>query len=836
MSASTLKAILFADAAQYSRHTMADEESTLSFMQICFSVMRELAPGHGGEVVKTLGDGAMVEFSSAVSALRYGLAVQARLGELAAQRSRERQIQFRIGIHLGDVQRREGDLYGHIVNLAARLEGLAEPGGICISQAMWEQVHNAVSAVYRGLGPRTLKNIAEPVVVYQVRAADASHEATKSNAWRKLSISVIERLSVATSAGDDLTPKSLKARALLGYLVLNPRSAEMRDRIAALLWSDLSSDKARRELAAAIRQIRQTFEKAGSDAFLLRLDSLKVTPSALNVDLLAISEQLTQGQISSDLVEGRITPDDILAGLDTADSVFAAWLKVTRHRWRERLVEQLEACLERFAVERLPARHAAIALLAIDPTHEQAASVLMRLYASEGKAAAALRVYRTLSDVLLREFGIDPSPEAQEIVAEIKAGRTASADQLTASPAAPAAFGGRLPVIEIRPFARAGSDASPDYRLSGFRAEVIGCLIKFRDWVIIEEQGEVVDAQKPGVIDYRVDALPHATGDQSIVITLTNLAGKGVVWSERFPIALDEWAVASSHVARRIAAVLDIYLSTERISKPHDSGDLSLAMYDQWLRGENLLTRWEPAAEAEAERLFKQVIVQMPSFAPAYASLASIYNVRHLIVAGFRRSPTLESEALKLAQAAIQLDPLDTRAHLTLAWSSAMAGRFEQADIHYDLAFELNPNNPKTLISCAHGFAYTGRIERAATLERLALELAPIIAPYQWGYIAGIRFICGDYTGSVVAGEKGAGSLMDIGLWKAAALAALGRLEEAQREVHKFLADVRGQWSTPAPDDKIILAWFLDGFPFKEQDALNKLKEYLSMTGVAVDS
>ena len=108
-----LKAILFADAVQYSRHISAHEQATLDHMDACFGVFRQLAPAYSGELVKTTGDGALVEFSSAVAALQYALAAQDRFAALAETLPADRRIRFRMGIHLGDVQRREGDIYGH---------------------------------------------------------------------------------------------------------------------------------------------------------------------------------------------------------------------------------------------------------------------------------------------------------------------------------------------------------------------------------------------------------------------------------------------------------------------------------------------------------------------------------------------------------------------------------------------------------------------------------------------------------------------------------------------------------------------------------------------------
>ncbi|NVP56609.1 BTAD domain-containing putative transcriptional regulator [Mycoplana rhizolycopersici] len=833
MQQSLLKAILFADAVQYSQHMAHDEPSTVEFIQRCFDVFRELAPLYRGEILKTMGDGALADFESAVEALRFALEVQKRFRQLGAYLPEERRISFRMGIDLGEVQFRDGELFGHIVNVAARLQSLAEPGGICVSQAVLDQVDRHVVATFRNLGPQALKNIPRPVVAYQVVGGEDRRGERERRLWRKLSVSVLSRMAAFSEAGEELTPNSPKVRALLGYLALSHRSHEMRERLAGLLWSDRGHAAARHALSAALKQIGEVFRRGQCEAPATDLGKVSVAPGSIEVDLHLISEGLAQGAIARELLDGRASPDEILAGLDHVDEVFASWLRVARHRWRERLVEQLEQCVERFSGDLTAMKPAATALLAIDPTHERAACILMRAFVAEGQAAAALRVYRNLNDVLASEFGIGPSGEAQEIVALIRSGRS---DANGSGPRAVAARiqSGRLPVIEVRPFDGAEEAAGAAHLLSGFRADIVGCLTKFREWVIIEDRGEGSADADGSTIDYRLDARTPV-GEGVIVITLTDVRSNHVLWSERFPLALDNWIAASAGIARRVAATLDIYLSVERVAGGGGRRDVSLSAYDAWLRGENLLLRWAPEAETEAEGLFRDVIQAMPQFAPAYSSLASIFNVRHLIVPGFRRDPALASEALRLAQTAVQLDPLETRAHLTLAWSCIMAGRFEQAAIHYDLAFELNPNNPRTLLSCAHGLAFLGDAARAELMERLALELSPVIASYQWGYIAGIHFIAGDYAGSVSAAEKGTGSMLDLHAWRAAALAHLGRSDEARVAGDELLASVRRQWGETAPDDRGIVSWVLHGLPFKEDRARQRLVRGLHLAGLAVE-
>ncbi len=835
---SALRAILFADAVQYTRHVHSNEQATLDLMERCFAVMRTLAALHGGEVLKTMGDGAMVEFPSASEAVLYALVAQEQLAALADRQPETSQIRFRIGIHLGEVTHRDGDVYGHIVNVASRLERLAEPGGICISQAVFEQVRQAVPATYGSLGPRSLKNIPQPVLAYRVHRGNGAPAEGQGTIAGEISVSVIEGLSLSDAEGNEIGLRSTKAQALVGYLVLSQHNREAKDRILGLLWSNQDIRHARQEFRSVVRQVQRVFRKSGSEAFRISANDVRMLLSALQVDLLAVSQELSEGVVRPELVEGRILPDRIMSGLEQADQVFESWLMVTRHRWRDRLVEQLEICLAREPVGSLSHKHAAIALLAIDATHEPAARALMSVYAIEGKMAAALRVYQSLHEVLARDFDIEPSAETQAAIQQIRAGRPPRPEQGGVEPPGPAAAEGRLPVIAVRPFVPPEAKDVEVHLLAGFHAEMISCLVKFRDWVIVEEQEgqRPSDARSDPQADYRLEAhiLPSASG-AAVGLTLVDALNERVVWNDRYPLKLQEWGAVSSGIARKTAAVLDIYLSAERVAGHPGRRDVSLSAYDGWLRGENLLTLWQPEAEIEAERLFKWVIQQMPRFAPAYSSLASIYNVRHLIVAGFRRDRTLEAEALALAQKAVQIDPLETRAHLTLAWSYLMAGRYEQADIHYDLAFDLNPNNPKTLLSCAHGLAFTGRTERASELARLALGFTPFITPFQWEYLTGIRFILGDYPGAVAAATKGANSMHDTFMWKASALALMGQEEEARRTANEFLAGVRAQWTGEPPEDPEIVDWILCGPPIKERDTRKRLTDGLRLAGLPLD-
>jgi adenylate cyclase len=170
-----LSAILAADVAGYSRLTGYDEEGTLIRLR---AIRRDLAEpaiaSHGGRLVKTTGDGMLVEFASVVDAVRCAIEVQRMMAQQDRNVSAERQIQFRVGINLGDVVvEADEDLMGDGVNVAARLEGMAEPGSICLSRAAYEQVKGKVDAHFTDMGEQRLKNIADPVRVFRIDVAPA---------------------------------------------------------------------------------------------------------------------------------------------------------------------------------------------------------------------------------------------------------------------------------------------------------------------------------------------------------------------------------------------------------------------------------------------------------------------------------------------------------------------------------------------------------------------------------------------------------------------------------------------------------------------------------------
>jgi adenylate cyclase len=165
-----LTAILAADVAGYSRLMGIDEEGTLVRLKAVRKALVDPAmASHRGRIVKTTGDGMLVEFASAVDAVRGAVEVQRRMADQNASVPQDQRIEFRIGIHVGDIIFDDNDIFGDGVNIAARLEGIAEPGGVCMSDDAYRQVRSKVENACDDMGPQALKNIAEPIRAWRVQ-------------------------------------------------------------------------------------------------------------------------------------------------------------------------------------------------------------------------------------------------------------------------------------------------------------------------------------------------------------------------------------------------------------------------------------------------------------------------------------------------------------------------------------------------------------------------------------------------------------------------------------------------------------------------------------------
>src|SRR5271154_985668 len=185
-----LAAILCSDVVGYSRLAGADEDRILARLRALRSdLIDPTIAVHNGRVVKRTGDGSIIEFRSVVDAVRLAIEVQNAMVERNAGVPEDRRIVFRVGIHLGDVvEESDGDIFGDGVNIAARLEGIAEPGGICLSDDAQRQIRTRVDIAFDDIGPQALKNIAEPMRAWRAKVGASSASALRTSPSQALAL------------------------------------------------------------------------------------------------------------------------------------------------------------------------------------------------------------------------------------------------------------------------------------------------------------------------------------------------------------------------------------------------------------------------------------------------------------------------------------------------------------------------------------------------------------------------------------------------------------------------------------------------------------------------
>jgi adenylate cyclase len=304
-----LAAILVADIVGYSRLAGADEDRILARLRTLRSDMIDpILAVHHGRVVKRTGDGAIVEFRSVVDAVRCAIEVQSGLAERNAGLPAEKRIEYRVGIHLGDVvEEADGDLMGEGVNIAARLEGVAKPGAICLSEHAYWQVKGRLDLKVNDLGPVQLKNIAEPVRVYSLDVgaksmslADQAKQLSSKPRWLSAPLAAVAALVLlVVVSGWYMLGGGLTKPAQAGHLS-----------IVVLPFANLSGDPAQDYFADGVTENLTTELSRVKDSFVVARNTA-FTYKGKSVDAKEIGKELgvryvLEGSVQRDQNRARI--------------------------------------------------------------------------------------------------------------------------------------------------------------------------------------------------------------------------------------------------------------------------------------------------------------------------------------------------------------------------------------------------------------------------------------------------------------------------------------------------------------------------------------------------
>jgi len=272
-----------------------DEEAThATFNSTMTGFVQPSVRRHAGRIVKSTGDGFIAEFASAVEAVRCALEFQEAVARKSSTVPEKRRLLFRVGIDVGDIIVEKHDIFGDHVNIAARLEQLAEPGGILISGNVHNYVRDRISCRFEDTGPRQVKNIARPIQAFAISPVGAD-SATAAAAVPRLAQAGIDNApaarlqlfgAVSLHIGDqEIALRSLKSRALLGYIALTSNLRESRERLVGLLWSESSESQARAVLRQVVRELRERIAQAGGEGFNFGTYEISFEGGAVGVDV-----------------------------------------------------------------------------------------------------------------------------------------------------------------------------------------------------------------------------------------------------------------------------------------------------------------------------------------------------------------------------------------------------------------------------------------------------------------------------------------------------------------------------------------------------------------------
>jgi DNA-binding SARP family transcriptional activator/TolB-like protein len=673
----------------------------------------------------------------------------------------------------------------------------------------------------------------------------------------RLSVSLVGRLALRVD-GRPVELRTRKAAAVLGYLALSETKRESRERLVGLLWSRSDEEKARASLRQVVRELRQALEDAGFEGLSAGRLTLGFDHAQLDVDIESVLQQAESASVHPLLLDTPRLDEHLLEGMDDLDPSFRVWILAKRQTVHERLMRSLEAALTAADEAGAPGRRIASAIVNLDATHEQACCCLMRAHAEDGDTAGALRIYKALWDLLDRDYGMEPSKATQDLVARIKLGKfeqtitgrnesrrfqtavgggaeTASAHAVTTPPPPKAAA---KPCLVLRPFAMHGVDSDQAHLVQGFSLHLAASLVRFREWSVVDRPPPALVLPDSGSApQYCIEATAYQAGNEiNMVMLLKDEATGTFIWSESFRLSMANWFEAQQRIIRRIATSLNVQLSAERLVRLAGEPDVSLDVYDRWLRGQDLMARFDSESWHRAVAIFRDAIQISPGFSPCYSSLVQINNIEHFVHPGIFRDLEKARATLELAKKAVQLDPVDSRAHLCCGWSYTMALREAEAAPHMDLACELNDNDPWTLLSSAQYAAFCGSIEQAQRRSRQSLALSPAPSYLEWSYHSIIRFLSGDYAGAIEACDRVNGVVKLIPAWRIAALVHLGQAATAREEASRFVNAIRSFWiGTAAPTDEAITRWLLQGVPIVVPRRWEALRDGLRGAGLPVD-
>jgi adenylate cyclase len=404
--------------------------------------------------------------------------------------------------------------------------------------------------------------------------------------------------------------------------------------------------------------------------------------------------------------------------------------------------------------------------------------------------------------------------------------------------------GSGAPSLAMLPFESLADPEGDNVLLQAIALDVSTELSRSRSMILLNEdtaqhivkaRSDPLAAARDMGIQYLLDGLLSRAGEESrLTLRLTDVENGALIWAEHFPVGGETTAAAlRADVRQQVANIVERKVVKSRLATLRTSTGPDLKAFDLWLRGREYADAWTPEGDRAALECFERCVAIDPNFAQAHASIAGILNTRNILLPG---CPTYKQDHIRANASvtrALELDPDDGRNHIDMAWGLMLAGSYDAAGHHFQVAQELSPYDASVCIGCAQGFAYLGDVERGLEFARKATWLNPAHPPFYTAYLATIYFLAERYEECLAAAGNTAQLLPEMPAWQAAAAALLGETDTARAFAAQFRTNLQERWAgREACTDSAIATWLRQVIPLRNASDFARLLRGLGIAGL----
>jgi len=559
-----------------------------------------------------------------------------------------------------------------------------------------------------------------------------------------LSLKVFGVFAVRDGSGTELSLRTRKTRALLGYLAVNADKPQPRERLMALLWSDRDERQARQSLNDALKSIRRL--ASGEGPTILDSDGEQVTlhGAALEIDVARFRALLADEPAeAANLYDGPL-----LDGLSVPDPAFEDWLAATRSELHTTACDALQRAADAAAGrgDTREAIDAARRLVALDPLREGGHRLMMLMLYESGDRAGALRQYQFCADILKKELQVEPDVATRALFKEIT--RETSGVPKVPPHALEIPSSGKSeslrdqPAIAVLPLNNLSAEPGQEYFADGMTEDIITALSRLRWFLVIARNSTFVYKHKAINIkqiaheldvDYVLEGSVRKSGNRIRVSAQLIDANSGAhLWAQNYDRQLTDIFELQDDITQRVTAAIEPQLMVAEGLRTQKRSPEDLNAWQLVMRGLTYLGRMNKNESLAAIELLRSAVRQYPDYGPAHSLLAFVLLISGQvgwttggIGYGYQLSDDLRHEAATLARRALQLDYDDPWAHFALGNCCFAERRTEEAVREYEKAIDLNPNFAIAYGSLGRALVFDGQYEDAIRYFQKAFRMSP---------------------------------------------------------------------------------------------------------------